>query len=101
METIFNPSVVWKNFIKCFFDKENSSTRNQTERALIDKRSILDLAKNQADNFKKSLGYADTEKLDQYFTSVREFEKRIEQSTAWLDKEKPNTDYSCLRVSIH
>jgi hypothetical protein len=61
---------------------------------LTDKRSILDLAKRQAEDFKKGLGYADTEKLDQYFTSVREFEKRIEQSTLWLDKEKPNVDYS-------
>ena len=76
------------------FQKENGTTRKQNERTLTDKRSILDLAKTQADSFKKSLGNADTEKLDQYFTSIREFEKRIEQSTLWLDKDKPNTNYA-------
>ncbi|MEJ6523267.1 MAG: DUF1552 domain-containing protein [Opitutales bacterium] len=76
------------------FRKENGTTRKQNERTLTDKRSILDLAKTQADSFKKSLGNADTEKLDQYFTSIREFEKRIEQSTLWLDKDKPNTNYA-------
>jgi len=76
------------------FRKDNGTVRKQSERDLTDKRSILDLAKRQAEDFKKGLGYADSEKLDQYFTSVREFEKRIEQSTLWLDKEKPNTGYS-------
>ena len=75
------------------FRKEDGVSRRRSEIELNDKRSILDLAKIQAESFQKSLGYADAEKLDQYFTSVREFEKRIEQSTLWLDKEKPNTDY--------
>ena len=76
------------------FRKENSSDRNQTARNLADRKSILDLAKLQADDFRKSLGTEDTQKLDQYFTSVREFEKRIDQSSLWLDQEKPDTDYT-------
>ena len=76
------------------FRKENHLTRNQAERELADRKSILDLAKIQADQFKKDLGKSDTDKLDQYFTSVREFEKRIEQSSLWLDKDKPKTGYS-------
>ena len=79
---------------RLLFRKENSSDRNQTARTLADKKSILDLAKLQADDFRKSLGTEDTQKLDQYFTSVREFEKRIDQSSLWLDQEKPDTDYT-------
>ena len=76
------------------FRKENPSDRSQTARTLADKKSILDLAKLQADDFRKNLGTEDTQKLDQYFTSVREFEKRIDQSSLWLDQEKPDTDYT-------
>jgi len=76
------------------FRKENPASRRQAEKDLIDKRSILDLAKSQANSFSKGLGKEDSDKLDQYFTSVREFEKRIEQSTIWLDRDKPLTKYS-------
>ena len=76
------------------FRKDNPSSRRQAEKDLVDKRSILDLAKSQANSFSKGLGKEDSDKLDQYFTSVREFEKRIEQSTLWLDRDKPETKYS-------
>ena len=79
---------------RMLFRKENLQARNQAERQLEDRKSILDLAKFQADQFKKGLGQSDADKLDQYFTSVREFERRIEQSSLWLDKEKPTTDYA-------
>lgn len=82
---------------RMLFRKENLQTRNQAERQLEDRKSILDLAKFQADQFKKGLGQSDADKLDQYFTSVREFERRIEQSSLWLDKEKPKTDYALPR----
>ena len=76
------------------FRKEDSTSRKRSERDLADKQSILDLARSQAKSFQKGLGREDSEKLEQYFTSVREFEKRIEQSTLWLDREKPSTDYN-------
>ena len=82
---------------RMLFRKENLQTRNQAERQLEDRKSILDLAKFQADQFKKGLGQSDADKLDQYFTSVREFERRIEQSSLWLAKEKPKTDYALPR----
>ena len=79
------------------FRKDDAASRNQVERDLADKRSILDLARNQATGFQKGLGKEDKEKLDQYFTSVREFENRIEQSRLWLDREKPRTEYALPR----
>ncbi len=75
------------------FRKENSQSRSQVERDLRDKQSILDLVREQSKSFEKGLGQSDKEKLDQYYTSVRELEGRIEQSEQWLNREKPPTDY--------
>ena len=79
------------------FRKDDGPSRDQVERDLADKRSILDLTREQATGFQKGLGKQDREKLDQYFTSVRELENRIEQSRLWLDREKPRTDYALPR----
>ena len=81
------------------FRKDTGAIRNQAERTLADRESILDLARDQAQAFQKGLGKADSEKLDQYFTSVRDLEVRIEQSRLWLDKDKPSTDFALPRTA--
>jgi hypothetical protein len=83
---------------RLLFRKENRSTREQAARDLTDKRSILDLAGDQAKSFQRGLGKTDKEKLDQYFTSVRELENNIEQSSLWLDREKPTPGYDLPRA---
>ncbi len=55
--------------------------------------SILDVVREDALSLKKHLGKNDLEKLDEYFTSVREVEKRLSMSEAWLNKAKPVVDY--------
>lgn len=82
---------------RMLFRKDTPSTREKIRRDFSDKRSILDLAGEQARNFQRELGHSDKEKLDQYFTSVREFENRIEQSSLWLDQKKPDAPYSLPR----
>jgi hypothetical protein len=54
-----------------------------------------------ANDLKRALGKRDQEKLDEYFTSVRDVEKQIELSRQWSDvpkpkpgmPEPPNTDF--------
>jgi hypothetical protein len=58
-----------------------------------EKRSILDLVESDAKILQGRIGREDQEKLDQYFTSVRELERKLTQSEAWLDKPKPKVDY--------
>ena len=53
----------------------------QRARHLKDRQSILDLVKSDADRLKKQLGKSDKRKIDEYFSSVREIELRIERST--------------------
>lgn len=62
-------------------------------RAHLEKRSVLDLVETDAHFLKSRVGREDLEKLDQYFTSVRELELKLIQSEAWLDQPKPKTQY--------
>ncbi len=41
---------------------------------------------------KHDLGAQDREKLDEYFTSVRELEQRLAQAAAWSKKPKPKVN---------
>lgn len=55
-------------------------------------RSILDTVLGEATRLDKELGSRDREKLDEYLTSVRELEHRLEQSEGWARRPKPKID---------
>ena len=55
-------------------------------------RSILDAVADQAKRLGVGLGAADRERLDQYFTSVRDLEQRLKASQGWERKPKPKVD---------
>ena len=55
-------------------------------------RSILDTVAARAATLQKQLGSADRERLDQYFTSVREVERRLVIAEEWERKPKPKID---------
>jgi hypothetical protein len=52
-------------------------------------RSILDTVSEQAQRLVRNVGAEDRERLDQYFTSVRELEGRLQASQGWERKPKP------------
>jgi hypothetical protein len=52
-------------------------------------RSILDTVAEQAKDLQRSLGPRDRGRLDQYFTSVRDLEHRLQESRGWESKPKP------------
>jgi hypothetical protein len=56
---------------------------------LKDDRSMLDSLCEKARRLERSVGAADRERLDQYFTSVRELERRLSTAEDWLGKPKP------------
>jgi hypothetical protein len=56
--------------------------------------SILDAVGDQAKGLQRNLGARDRERLDQYFTSVRDLEKRMAMSREWEHKEKPHVTAS-------
>jgi len=58
-------------------------------RSLDTGRSILDAVADQARALQRDLGPRDRSRLDQYFTSVRDLEHRLQESRGWENKPKP------------
>lgn len=63
------------------------------KRTHLEKKSILDLVREDASLLQSRIGTEDKAKLDQYFTSVRELERKLTQSEAWMERPKPEVDY--------
>ncbi len=58
-------------------------------RALDTGQSILDVVADQAKDLQRSLGARDRGRLEQYFSSVRDLEHRLQESKGWETKPKP------------
>ena len=78
-------------FAKLFLEGRPDQVRAQARR-LADGQSVLDAVRDQARKMKRDLGTLDREKLDEYFTSVRELEQRLTQAAVWSKKPKPKVD---------
>ena len=52
-------------------------------------RSILDAVADQAKALQRDVGARDRDRLEQYFTSVRDLEHRLQTSKGWERKPKP------------
>jgi len=73
-------------------------TKDETEaqvRRLELGQSILDAVADQAKALQRDVGARDRDRLDQYFTSVRELEKRMSMSREWEHKPKPIVSAPC------
>ena len=71
---------------------EASAGAKASERQLLSNRaSVLDALRESAKQLGSNLDAADRNKLDQYLTSVRDVERRLQMSEAWLDKPKPKS----------
>jgi len=57
-------------------------------------RSILDAVADQAKELEGSVGASDRSRLDQYFTSVRDLEHRLQESREWERKPKPVVNFA-------
>ena len=77
-----------KLFSKLFVADTKEEQAQQVER-LKEGRSIMDVVAGDAKTLQNSLGAGDRDKMDQYFESVRAFEKRLGASEDWVQKPKP------------
>ncbi len=59
------------------------------ERKLELGQSIMDAVAGQVNRLQRDVGPRDRERLDQYFTGVRDLEKRLGKAREWEDKPKP------------
>jgi hypothetical protein len=63
--------------------------------------SLLDLVLGQSRDLRRNLGAADRLKLDEYETSVRDVELRVERSRAWLKVPFPDADPASIALDAN
>jgi hypothetical protein len=87
------PTDSWPSsvFAKLFLEGRPDEVQAQARR-LQDGQSVLDTIRDQARRLAQRLGPGDREKLDEYFTSIRELEQRLAQAESWSKKPKPKVD---------
>ncbi len=78
-------------FARLFLNGTPAEVEQQVRR-LKDGQSIMDSVGAQAKGLQRNLGTQDRDKLDQYFTSVRELEERLVKAEAWARKPKPKVE---------
>ena len=71
------------------FGEETPDSIAQAKIALAQRGSLLDSIREQASAPQRRVGTADRERLDQYFTSIRDLEDRIKVESEWIDRPKP------------
>lgn len=82
------PSRVFKNM---FVDGTAAEIGTQVQR-LKQGQSIMDTVNEEAKDFQRGLGKNDRDKLDEYFTSVREVELRMIKAQEWARRPKPKVN---------
>lgn len=77
-----------KLFEKLFVQGKAEEVEANVE-ALRQGRSLMDFVGAQSKRLSGSLSQGDKDRLDQYFTAVRELEQRLQGAEAWERKPKP------------
>lgn len=68
-------------------------SREELDARLKKKQSILDLVRIDGGGMKRTLSKGDQEKLDEYFTGVRQVEKGLERQAKWAEVPKPQAPF--------
>lgn len=72
-----NPRLVFERLFGSADDRDAAKSRAKRDEY---RKSILDLVTEDASKLKQQLGQTDRRKIDEYFTSVREIEQRIDRA---------------------
>ena len=78
-------------FTRLFVDSSPQEQQRQTE-LLRQGHSLLDVITDESKSLARQVGNADQQKLDAWFTSVRDLEKRFQRDAAWIHRPKPRVD---------
>ncbi|MDB6140039.1 MAG: hypothetical protein JWO94_3111 [Verrucomicrobiaceae bacterium] len=71
------------------FVEDSPEAKATAVQRLKDDRSLLDSLRDKTRRLEREVGAADRERLDQYFTSVRELEQRLATAEGWIGRPKP------------
>ncbi|MCB1062277.1 MAG: DUF1552 domain-containing protein [Verrucomicrobiae bacterium] len=78
-------------YARLFVD-EGGANAEKMLREIGHGKSITDLIRRQAEALQPSLSDSDQNKLEEYFESVRETERRLVKSESWVHTPKPTVD---------
>ena len=81
---------------QALFVQSAKAERDVERQRLGHRGSVLDALRESAKALHGDLNSADRDKLDQYLTSVREVERRLQMSKDWLDKPKPKPSIKAI-----
>ena len=74
------------------FVNESAKDRKAHAESVRQGRSIMDLVNEDAKKLQRELGKGDQQRLDAYFSSVRDLEKRMAANELWAKRPKPKVD---------
>ena len=77
-----------KQIFERFFGKGDADSI-AARRKLKNASKMLDLVLEDSNSLRRKLGKQDQQKLDEYLSSVRQIEQRVEQSQRWLEIPRP------------
>jgi hypothetical protein len=80
-------------FDRLFVD-DNAERRQRRRQENGLQASILDLTLGEANRLSRLVNREDKAKLDEYFTSIRDVEKRLELRRHWADQPKPAAPFA-------
>jgi hypothetical protein len=78
-------------FDRMFVDDSPAERKLQAAR-VREGRSIMDLVGEDVKRLKREVGNSDQQRLEAYFSSIRDLEKRMAQSELWAKMPKPKVD---------
>ncbi len=84
---IGRPSVLYSTLFRSDSDKARLGY------LLASNASVLDGVLDEAKSLARKVTATDREKLNEYFASVRDVEKRLQKQQKWLDRPTPKADY--------
>ena len=87
LPSIGRPSVLYRKLFSSDSDKA------RMDYILQSNRSALDLVLDEARSLKKQVSVRDAQKLDEYFSSVREVEQKVQKQRQWLKVPTPKVDF--------
>ena len=85
-----NPATLFRGLFVNSPQRELEAQR----RRLKHRGSVLDALRDSANALNRTLNAVDRNKLDQYLTSVRDVERRLQMSKKWLNRPKPKPSMS-------
>jgi hypothetical protein len=98
----YGQPIAAENDIRRLFNRmfvSNSLSKKEARKALIKKKSMVDLILENAKSLNKNLGVQDKKKLEEYLDSVREIERRVERADKWLDTPMPKVDPKAINLT--